>query len=203
MPKEVEFAEEYGCARTTVNRALNAIADRGLLDRKRKAGTRVAACPTYRSTVKIPIIRKEIEARNQSFSYTLIMREVEKPPAPVAARLRLGPGINALHIKALYLADNIPYVFEDRWINTETFSEALDVDFSVMSANEWLVNNKTYTKGSVTFKAVNASEDIAELLGILVNDALFVLNRSTCHGDAVITVATLTYHSGYMLHTDW
>ena len=41
IPNESDLALEFGCARTTVNRALRAIADSGLLDRRRKAGTRV------------------------------------------------------------------------------------------------------------------------------------------------------------------
>lgn len=203
IPREVELAAEYGCARPTVNRALNAIANRGLLDRKRKAGTRVATHPSDRPTVTIPIIRQEIESKNQPFSYTLITREIENPPASIAAQLCLGSNVRALHLKALYLADHRPYVFEDRWINTETFSEALDVDFSIISANEWLVKNKPYTRGNFTFEAANASKDVAELLGAVTNDALFMLKRRTHHRNAVITVATLTYHPGYQLHTDW
>lgn len=203
IPKETDFAEEYGCARTTVNRALNAIADRGLLDRKRKAGTRIAVHPTRKATVTIPIIRQEIEAKNLSYSYALIDRKVEKPPAPIAARLQLDPKATALRIKALYLAGNKPYVLEDRWINTETLSEALKIDFSSISANEWLVATQPYTRGDFAFTAMNATEQVAKVLGASPNDALFVLNRATYHGDAVITAVELTYHPGYVLHTDW
>ena len=39
IPNEVDLAKEFGCARATVNRALQAVADSGLLDRRRKAGT--------------------------------------------------------------------------------------------------------------------------------------------------------------------
>ena len=42
IPNEVDLAGEMGCARTTVNRALRHLAEAGYLERRRKAGTRVA-----------------------------------------------------------------------------------------------------------------------------------------------------------------
>ena len=39
IPNEADLAQEFGCARATVNRALQNLADEGLLDRRRKAGT--------------------------------------------------------------------------------------------------------------------------------------------------------------------
>ena len=35
MPGETDLAEEYGCSRTTVNRALQKLAEDGLIERKR------------------------------------------------------------------------------------------------------------------------------------------------------------------------
>ena len=37
IPNEADLAQEFGCARATVNRALQNLADEGLLDRRRKA----------------------------------------------------------------------------------------------------------------------------------------------------------------------
>ena len=68
IPNEVDLAKEFGCARATVNRALQAVADSGLLDRRRKAGTRVAVNPVRKATLEIPIIRQEIEQRGPALS---------------------------------------------------------------------------------------------------------------------------------------
>ena len=45
IPTEEELATEFGVARATVNRALRELAVAGVLERRRKAGTRVAALP--------------------------------------------------------------------------------------------------------------------------------------------------------------
>lgn len=46
MPGEVALSEEFGCARATVNRALRELASDGVIERKRKAGTRIKSSPT-------------------------------------------------------------------------------------------------------------------------------------------------------------
>ena len=45
IPGEEALAREFGCARATVNRALRDLAEAGVLERRRKAGTRVALQP--------------------------------------------------------------------------------------------------------------------------------------------------------------
>ena len=81
IPGEVELAEEFGCARATVNRALRELADSGLLDRKRKAGTRVTLNPVRKATVEIPVIRKDVESRGKAYSFDVLDRKDLTPSA--------------------------------------------------------------------------------------------------------------------------
>ena len=50
IPTEEQLAAEFGCARATVNRALRELAEAGVLERRRKAGTRVATHPAVSYT---------------------------------------------------------------------------------------------------------------------------------------------------------
>ncbi|MEX5438517.1 GntR family transcriptional regulator, partial [Enterobacter hormaechei] len=52
IPNEADLAAEFGCARATVNRALQELAGAGFLDRRRKAGTRVVAAPRRKATLE-------------------------------------------------------------------------------------------------------------------------------------------------------
>jgi GntR family histidine utilization transcriptional repressor len=201
IPNEAELAREFGCARATVNRALRAVADQGLLDRRRKAGTRVAMHPVRKATLSIPIIRQEIEDKNLSYSYALISREVKKPPIDIRAQLNLDSDKKALHVQALYLADDHPYVSEDRWVNIDAVRSILDVDLAQQNANEWLVANAPYTRGYFSFSAINADSRTAELLGANTGDALFVVHRRTWNADTAVTAVKLTFHSGYGMKT--
>ncbi|HJP20608.1 MAG: GntR family transcriptional regulator [Alphaproteobacteria bacterium] len=202
LPTETELAAEFGCARTTVNRALRTLAESGLLDRRRKAGTRVVRHPVRKATLSIPVIRLEIEKQNKSYGYALLSREMETPPADVLARMCLRKGSGLLHLQSLHLADGQPYAFEDRWINTAALPESLDADLESMSANEWLVMNAPFTNGDIAFSAVNATDQEAELLGTQSGVALFVVERSTWNGNVAITSVKLVCAPGYRMRTD-
>ena len=61
IPVEAVLAKKFGCARATVNRDLRELAQEGILEHRRKSGTRVVM-PVGRSTnFEIPRIRLEIE----------------------------------------------------------------------------------------------------------------------------------------------
>lgn len=201
IPNEIDLANEFGCARATVNRALRAVADAGLLERRRKAGTRVAIHPVRKATLSIPIIRHEIEARSQSYSYALINQELKKPAAGVRARMALDKATKALHVRALHLGDGTPYVYEDRWINVAAVPEIKTIDLETQSANEWLVANAPFTEGDIAFSAANVDPHVAEIMNVDVNQALFVIDRSTWINGVSITSVKLTFAPGYRMHT--
>lgn len=201
IPTETDLAEEFGCARATVNRALRSVADNGLLDRRRKAGTRVTRYPVRKATLTIPIIRQEIEARNQAYSYMVFSSKLEKPPLHILANMKLEAGSKLLHHQSLHLADQRPYVASDRWINMEAVPELLEADLTTISANEWLVANAPFTDGSISFSATNADKAIAERLDANPGDALFVIDRTTWNHQTAITNVRLIFHAGYRMQT--
>ncbi|HBN93299.1 MAG TPA: GntR family transcriptional regulator, partial [Hyphomonas sp.] len=77
IPGEASLAEEYGCARTTINRALQGLADEGLVVRKRKGGTRVCNMPVRQARFDIPIVREQVEAFGGHYRHQ-VLRKVEK-----------------------------------------------------------------------------------------------------------------------------
>jgi len=201
IPNEADLASEFGCARATVNRALRAVADAGLIERKRKAGTRVATAPVRTATLKIPIIRQEIENKNEHYAYQLIASKTKAPTATVRATMRLNKKAKALKLTALHLADNKPYAFEERWINTEAVPAILSVDLTSENANEWLVNNAPFSEGDITFSAMQANATIAKNLDANINDALFVIDRTTWNKGTSITSVRMIFHAGYQMQT--
>ncbi len=202
IPNEADLAREFGCARTTVNRALRAIADAGLLERRRKAGTRVTVHPVRKATLSIPIIRREIEDRNHAYGYALIASEQRAPPAGIRVRMRLGNARKALHVSAVHYADSKPYVYESRWINLKSVPEAKSADLSTVSANEWLVANAPFTDGDIAFSAGQADGNTADLLNIKAGDPVFVIERNTWSNGKSVTSVTLTFAPGYRLRTE-
>lgn len=199
LPKDTDLAEELGCARITVHRAMQDLASKGLVERKRKGGTHVRADPVTRATFDIPITRLEIEQRGGTHAYRLISRSLASSPRAVMERFGIVQPVEMLHVKALHLADSRPYIFEDRWIDIRTCADILNVDLSVESANEWLVHNKPYSRVDVKFFADNAGKQSAKHLATNVGEALLVIERTTWIGDDPITTVLSSTAPGYKL----
>lgn len=202
IPNEADLSREFGCARATVNRALRNLAEAGLLDRRRKAGTRVALHPVRKATLDIPVIKNEIETKGLTYRYSLITRTLMEPPVEIMGRMQARTGDRMLHIKALHMADGRPYVYENRWINPEVVPAALDVDFSKASPNEWLVENIPFEGGDITFSARTSGTEEAEILDCRQGEGLFIIDRSTWSVGKIITSVRLTFAPGYRMHTE-
>lgn len=200
IPTEEALAQEFGCARATVNRALRDLAEAGVLERRRKAGTRVALHPARRATLDIPVTRLEVEGRGQAHGFRLLESRTEAAPVPVVSRLGLAPGARLLRLKTLHLADGRPFLLEDRWLNPEVLPQPAP-DFAAISPNEWLVGHVPYTTGDIAFSAANATAEEAGVLGLDEGTALFVVDRTTWERDLPVTSVRLAYAPGYRLRT--
>jgi GntR family transcriptional regulator, histidine utilization repressor len=200
IPTEEALAYEFGCARATVSRALRELAEGGVLERRRKAGTRVALHPVRKATLDIAVTRLEVEGRGQVYGYHLIGAVMAVAPMAVCSKLGVAQGADWLHLRSLHLADGVPFLFEDRWLNPTVLLDPAP-DFAVISANEWLVSNVSYARGDIAFSAANASAGEAEMLGVSVGAALFITERGTWAEAAPITWVRLAYAPGYRLHT--
>lgn len=201
IPHEAELAAEFGCARATVNRALRELAEAGLLERRRKAGTRVPLNPVRKATFEIPIIRHDVEARGAAHGYRLLSRRETEPPQHVRALLGPLAAARLLHVSALHLADGAPFCFEDRWINPAAAPGVETADFASVSANEWLVQNAAFSGGGIEFFALAADARLARVLGCAEGAALFAIDRTTWAGVAPITAVRLAYAPGYRMVT--
>lgn len=201
IPNEADLALEFGCARTTVNRALRAVAESGLLDRRRKAGTRVAAQPVAKATVKIAVIRNEVEERGQTYGYQRVSFDVVVPNARVRETFKSSKTCALLHVTALHLADGAPYAFEDRWIDPAVVPSASNERFETISANEWLLKHTPYTHGEIVFSAISATHDEAALLECPEHSALFTTERVTWDCEKAITQVRLLFAPGHRIRT--
>ena len=198
IPDEADLALEFGCARATVNRALQELAQAGWLERKRKAGTRVALIPVRKATFEIPIIRRDIEGQGKRPGYRLLGQTTALPPAAVRSSLHLHDGTALIHLTALHLADDTPFCLEDRWLNPAT-PGLTGADFATISANEWLVQNTAFSGGGIEFFALPADTDTARILCCPQGAALFAIDRTTWAGATPITAVRLTYAPGYRM----
>lgn len=201
IPNEIELAASFGVARATVNRAMRELAEEGIIERKRKAGSKVRMSPLRRARFDIPLVRREIENQRQAYRYALISSTVQGAPDWLRARLNLDTTTEVLHLVCMHFADGSPYQFEDRWINLGLLPEAREANFSTVGPNEWLVAAVPFSDAEISFSAATADQTLANHLGCSPGDALFQLERSTWWQDHAVTYVRLVYRPGHRMTT--
>jgi GntR family transcriptional regulator, histidine utilization repressor len=186
IPHEEALAQEFGCARATVNRALRALAAQGVLERKRKGGTRVLAVPVRKATLSIPVIRAEVEALGRAYSHRILWQEIGQD--------------NLLHLETLHMADAKPFAHEVRVLHLDAVPPLPDL--RTISINEWLVTTVTYATGEIAFSAMAADAAQAKALWVPTGTPLFITTRETRNAaGAMITRVLLAHGPGYQLRT--
>ncbi|RBI83354.1 GntR family transcriptional regulator [Rhodosalinus halophilus] len=201
LPTEADLARAYACARATVNRALRELAEEGLLERKRKSGTRVRRAPVRQARFDIPLVRREIEDQGAAYRYALVRRAEIAAPDWLRARMGLAAAAPVLHLVAMHYANGAPYQHEERWISLDTLPQARRADFTRVGPNEWLVATIPFTDAELSFTATAATEALAAHLGCPPGDALFRMERSTWFEGQPVTYVRMTFPPGHRMTT--
>jgi GntR family histidine utilization transcriptional repressor len=196
IPGEEALSAEFGVARATVNRALTSLAEAGVIERKKRAGTRVAELPVRRARLEIPVIRLDVLGRGLAYDFKLLADRLAPAPVPVTARLGLPEGTPMRQLGTLHLAGGRPYVLETRWLNPAVLPSP-PPDFSAVSANEWLVTHVSLVSGDIAFTAEPATLREAEVMGITTGTPLLVAERTTHGTDAPVTLVRLAHAPGH------
>lgn len=167
IPPEKELAQEFGCARATVNRALSSLADRGVLDRRRRIGTRVLLDVSQRKNACwVPTARDLVERAGLRFSFVPL--GVFERPAPDAVVKRMFCSNPAALVESrtkLYAEDNIVSL-EIRWHDSDAIPGLLESWDQGLLGNEWLSANARISHiehhlSAVTAESVDATEHLS------------------------------------------
>lgn len=194
IPSESEFMAQYGCSRMTVNRVLSRLSERGLIVRRRKAGSFVSA-PRNDSAMFLEIrdFARDAAGRGQSYHHEILLRRMERLPEARAASLRLQSGQPVLRVLCLHVVDDKPHAYEDRVISLGKVSAVTEEDFRTVPPGTWLLGHVPWSEARHTIRAVNADATLAGILGIAERDACLVLNRRTWHQGEFVTDVDITY----------
>lgn len=201
IPNENEFMQQYQCSRMTVNRVLSRLAERGLIIRRRKAGSFVAKPQTNGALfLNIQDFAQEAADSGFSYRYEILYRQTEYLDKAKAASLDLAKGQEVLHVTCLHYFNNNPHAYEDRIICLDKVKAALDEDFETTPPGTWLLGHVPWTEARHTISALNVDKKLADLLKIKAQSACLVLNRRTWHDSEFVTEVDIIYGgSGYKL----
>jgi GntR family histidine utilization transcriptional repressor len=193
VPFEHELMETYACSRMTVNKVLSALAEAGLVVRRRRAGSFVSRPRAQSAILQIPDLKAEVEKRGERYGYRLL--DLRKRPASAHDKARLGVGARTqvMALRCRHEAEGQPFAVEDRLINVQAVPDALKQDFSTMPPNTWLVGHVPWTEAEHRITACNADKSAAADLKIEPGTACLVIERRTWRNGEPITAVRITH----------
>jgi GntR family histidine utilization transcriptional repressor len=192
IPVELELMHTYGCSRMTVNKALQALIQAGLLESRKRAGTFVGTPRLHRAALEIPDIRTEVMEQGRLYRLQLQSRALRKATDADDALLQGADG-EVLALTCRHFAADAPYALEYRLINLVAVPDARTVDFSSIPPGSWLLDHVPWTEAEHRISAINPTPQEAEWLGIGPGVACLALERWTWRGNDRITYVRQIY----------
>lgn len=196
IPIEHELMKTYACSRMTVSKVLTELASRGLVERRRRAGTFVAKPRLQFALLQIPDVKAEIIGLGAAYALKILARATRRSTAADRHRLSISQPGPVLAMRYLHFADARPFALEDRLIDLTTVPQARDESFAVEPPGSWLLAHVPWSAAEHSIGAINADPETASLLGVAPNGACLVLSRRTWRGAAPVTAADTVFPAG-------
>jgi len=195
IPPEHELMAKYDCSRMTVSKALTALAQAGIIERRRRLGSFVARQHPHLEQVAldIPDIPQVVTERGFSYAYQERLRRLRAPVPSNDQESHFDAGDRVLELHGVHLADGTPFALESRLISALAAPEALGADFSATAPGSWLLEHVPWTRAEHRIRAVNADALDATLLEVDVGAACLVIDRRTWRGAQPVTAVTQAF----------
>lgn len=191
IPFEHELTDRYGCSRMTVSKAISELAGRGLVTRRRRAGTFVAQPKAHAAVLAIPDLRAEVIGRGQAYGYVLLAR-IEREPEG-AEEIELASGGRLLDLTCLHSADGAPLAMEHRLIALGAAPQSIGVDFQTVPPGSWLLDSAPWTEAENRISAIAADARAARLLELKPGAACLCVERRTWRDGQGVTRVWQTF----------
>ncbi len=187
LPIEKSLMTDYHCSRMTVSKALSALLDAGLIDRRKKAGTFVARPRLHSMVLDVPDIAAQARERGQAYRYEPVTRLLRAAVADrEEERLLAGTGA-LLQVDGLHIVDEVPLGFEYRLVSAAAVPDIVDADLDSIAPGSWLLQQVPWTEAETRIAAVGATADEARRLGVPTGAPCLRVERWTWRGAERIT----------------
>ena len=193
IPTEAELMASYGCSRMTVSKAITALVQAGLVERRKKAGSFVARPHVQTAVLEIPDLPALIRARGEAYRFELLtraLRPLDRTDPEEAALSGRGP---VLEVSGVHFADDAPFALERRILNLAAVPEAEQIAFDETPPGTWLLQHVPWTEARHRITAANPDAKSARLLAIRRSAACLRVERRTFRAGDWITVATVLF----------
>jgi GntR family transcriptional regulator len=206
LPGELSIAAEFGISRVTVRRALDTLANDGLIDRRPGSGTFVREGNSAQPIVAdLSNVLSHLVEMGRRTGVRLLSFAYVNPPESVAGSLGLEPGERTQRSIRVRLIDGAPFSYLVTHVPERigvTYSEADLASMPLLGLLER--SGIVVEEASQSISATLAGPDVAEALGLEIGSPLLSLTRVVWDpsGQGVEHLHALYRPDRYSFHMD-
>lgn len=187
LPAESELMATYHVSRATVRKAMEMLANDGLIEKMRGHGTYVKNLrPKSSPSRVISYSRKNVADKAIAFKKVLSHKEV-KADHLIAQYLKVEEGCPLIKLKRVRYADTEPMYLEINYFEKNWVPEVMERDFSKESLRAFLTNHYkvVWSYARQEIYSIIATQEMAELLSIEEGAPLIYIKRISYDVDNV------------------
>jgi GntR family histidine utilization transcriptional repressor len=191
IPAELDLRDHFRTSRMTVNKAIQSLANEGLVHRRPRIGTVVSQRAQERPVFEIWDIADVITRSGATYGYRLLECAFVGDDPAKRALLAVERRTQLLWMRCLHLSDGRPFQLEERLVNIDAAPGITCQPLETTSPGAWLLGHVPWTEAEHTISAVEAGSIEAEALGVPVGSACLVVERRTWDSGQPVTLARM------------
>jgi len=182
LPKQENYAEQFGVSRTTVRKAIDDLVRRGVLITVKGKGTFVCNYKRSRHSMVRTLSYSEAISASKHLVSKVLLQMKTQATIGVARQLQIEEGATVICLRRLRLVNELPFNLQTSYLN---WNQVSNIDF----------NNENFETASLfkvlkdkamlipkfqeeEIRAVRCPEDVAGHLGIEPNDPVLLIFRT-------------------------
>ena len=180
LPGEQKLAETYSVSRVTIRRALDALNDAGLVQRKVGRGTtvRTKSLVEKRTAMNFNTLMPQLVEMGQATTARLLSFSYSQPPDYVARAMGLSPDENVQIATRVRLADGEAFSHLTTYVPTQIAQNYSENDLATTPLFKLLERSGVHIEAAhQSVSASLAGPEVAAALGIAEGSALLSLKR--------------------------
>ena len=189
LPNEAALLAAFGISRTTLQKTVQNLINRGLIEIRRGKGTFVSQPRLTQELTELSGFVEDMREHGRHPTARLLTKKIQNASDLVARKLSLEPGAQVVHIQRIRIADGTPLSFDETWLPKEIGEKIMENDLEAEPIFELLEQkyNTPLMKAEYRLEAVLANKIVAQALEIKAGSAIFLIERTSYseHGTPV------------------
>lgn len=181
LPNEASLLASFGISRTTLQKTVQNLIARGLIEIRRGKGTFVTQPRLAQPLTELSGFVEDMRAHGRKPSARLLTRRLEAASHSVAARLALKPGTPVVHVRRVRIADGTPLSFDETWLPKDIGEKVIENDleaepiFALLEQKYGLA----LIEAEYRLEAIAANKAVARALEIAAGSPIFLIERTS------------------------